>query len=121
MTNISRRSLLKKSGGAATATAASAFMIIKPELVRGAGNEKLKAGLVGCGGRGTQAVIDMMRGTENVDLVSMGDIFEDKLEGSLRKMQAEKDHDQYKDRIKFYDDTPSIDIYTLTQLVALPI
>ena len=39
-------------------------MIIKPELVRGAGKEKLKAGLVGCGGRGTQAVVDMMRGTE---------------------------------------------------------
>jgi predicted dehydrogenase len=90
--------LLQKSGTAATA--ASAFMIIKPELVRGAGNEKLKAGLIGCGGRGTQAIIDMMRGTENVDVVAMGDIFEDKLEGSLRKIQDQNDYGSYKDRIK---------------------
>ncbi len=98
MTNISRRSLIEKSGQ--SAAAASTFMIIKPELVRGAGNEKLKAGLVGCGGRGTQAVIDMMRGTENVDLIAMGDLFEDKLEGSLRKIQQQKDYEAYKDRIR---------------------
>ena len=98
VTNISRRNLLQNSGVAATA--AGAFMIIKPELVRGAGNEKLKAGLIGCGGRGTQAIIDMMRGTENVDVVAMGDIFEDKLEGSLRKIQDQRDYDSYKDRIK---------------------
>jgi predicted dehydrogenase len=98
VTNISRRNLLQNSSAAATA--AGAFMIIKPELVRGAGNEKLKAGLIGCGGRGTQAVIDLMRGTENVDVVAMGDIFEDKLEGSLRRIQDQKDYDAYKDRVK---------------------
>ena len=48
---ITRRSLL---GGAA------AFTIIQPHLVRGAGKEKLRAGLVGCGGRGTQAVVDLL-------------------------------------------------------------
>ncbi len=43
MTSLTRRSLL---------AGVSSFMIIKPELVRGAGPEKLKFGLVGCGGRG---------------------------------------------------------------------
>ena len=80
--------------------AASTFMIVKPELVRGAGKEKLKAGLIGCGGRGTQAVIDLMRGTENVDVVAMGDIFEDKLEASLGNMKKQKDYGTYQDRIK---------------------
>ena len=46
--DVSRRGFLTSS-----LAGASAFQIIKPELVRGAGNEKLKAGLVGCGGRGT--------------------------------------------------------------------
>src|SRR5437764_1756362 len=91
VTNISRRSLM---------TGAATFMIVNPALVRGAGKELLKAGLVGCGGRGTQAVLDMMHGTENVNIVAMGDIFEDKLEGSLRKIRAEKDYDKYADRIK---------------------
>jgi predicted dehydrogenase len=93
---------LQRSGTAATA--ASAFMIIKPELVRGAGKEKLKAGLVGCGGRGTQAVVDMMRGTENVELVSMGDIFEDKLESSIQKIKGQPDAAKFIDRIKVEPD-----------------
>jgi predicted dehydrogenase len=98
LNHISRRSFLQTSQAAGVA--ATAFTIIKPELVRGAGNEKLKAGLVGCGGRGTQAVLDLMHGTENVDIVSMGDLFEDKLEGSLRQIRAQKDHDAFADRIK---------------------
>jgi predicted dehydrogenase len=95
---ISRRSFLKSSHAAGAATAA--FTILKPELVRGAGKELLKAGLVGCGGRGTQAVLDMMRGAENVDLVSMGDIFEDKLEGSLAGIRGQKDFGDWSSRIK---------------------
>lgn len=102
MDSFSRRNLIQKSGSAVTA--ASAFMIIKPELVRGAGKEKLKAGLVGCGGRGTQAVIDMMRGTQNIELVSMGDIFEDKLEASLGKIKTQQDSAKFIDRIKVEPD-----------------
>src|SRR5712692_4610096 len=82
---LSRRSFLRKSTGAAAG--ASAFTIIKPELVRGAGNEKLKAGLIGCGGRGTEAAQQILHGNENVELVAMGDIFEDHLEESLNKIR----------------------------------
>jgi predicted dehydrogenase len=55
--------------------------------VRGAGNELLKAGLVGCGGRGTGAVENLLTGTEDVELIAMADVFEDKLEGSLRRLR----------------------------------
>lgn len=101
-TTISRRSFLEKSGGAG-ATAA-AFTIIKPELVRGAGKEMLKAGLVGCGGRGTQAVLDQMAGTENVQLVAMGDIFEDRLEGSLAKIRSNANFPKFEARLKVEPD-----------------
>lgn len=80
---ISRRSFLGKSSIAAPA----AFTIVKPHLVRGAGKAKLKAGLIGCGGRGTQAVMDMLAGNENVELVAMADVFEDQLERSLRRLR----------------------------------
>jgi predicted dehydrogenase len=79
---VSRRSLLK-----GTTAAASAFTVIKPHLVRGQGKERLRAGVVGCGGRGTQAVVDLLAGAENVELVAMADVFEDKLEGSLRRLR----------------------------------
>jgi predicted dehydrogenase len=69
---------------------AAALGIVGPALVRGAGKEKLKAGLVGCGGRGTQAVVDMLTGNENVELVAMADVFEDHLEGSLKRLRDPK-------------------------------
>lgn len=78
----SRRSFL--AGGT------TAFTIIKPELVRGAGKEKLKAGLIGCGGRGTMAAVDMLTGNDNVELVAMADVFEDKLERSLARLRDPK-------------------------------
>ena len=60
-------------------------------LARGApSKDKLKAGLVGCGGRGTQAVVDLLTGTENVELVAMADVFEDHLEGSLKRLRDPK-------------------------------
>jgi predicted dehydrogenase len=80
---VSRRSFVGKSSLAAPA----AFTIIKPHLVRGQGKEKLKAGLIGCGGRGTQAVQDLLAGNENVELVAMADVFEDRLERSLRQLR----------------------------------
>jgi predicted dehydrogenase len=93
-------------------------MIIKPELVRGAGKEKLKAGLVGCGGRGTQAVVDMMRGTENIELVSMGDIFEDKLEASLKNFEKQQDYGKYKDRIRVAPDRRFIGFEAFKKVLA---
>ena len=81
--SVSRRSFLTSSVAGATA-----FQIIKPELVRGAGNEKLKAGLVGCGGRGTQAMQNILTGSDNVEIVAMADVFEDRLEDSLRKIEG---------------------------------
>src|SRR5581483_1918784 len=79
---LSRRNLL---GAGATA-----FTIAKPWMVRAAGKEKLRAGIVGCGGRGTQAVVDLLTGTENVELVAMADVFEDHLESSLKKLRDPK-------------------------------
>jgi predicted dehydrogenase len=86
---VSRRSFLSTSVGGSVAGAA-AFQIIKPGLVRGAANEKLKAGLVGCGGRGTQAIENVLNGTDNVEIVALADVFEDRLEDCLRKSKALK-------------------------------
>jgi predicted dehydrogenase len=87
-TGISRRSFLRTS--TAASAGATAFTILKPELVRGAGDGNLKAGLVGCGGRGTEAAQQFLHGNDNVELVAMGDIFEDHLEKSLNEMRTSK-------------------------------
>src|SRR5262249_22015989 len=74
--SVSRRSFL-------AATSAMA-------LARGAApGDTLKAGIVGCGGRGTQAVVNILTGNENVELVAMADLFEDALESSLTKLRTD--------------------------------
>ena len=83
--STSRRSFLASSIGGATA-----FQIIRPALVRGQGAPVLKAGLIGCGGRGTQAMENILTGCDNVEIVAMADVFEDRMETSLRMTQALK-------------------------------
>ena len=68
----------------------SAFAIIRPGLVRGDGKEKLKAGLIVCGGRGTTATFDLLAANGNVELVAMADVFEDHLEKSLARLRDPK-------------------------------
>src|SRR5215471_14826403 len=73
--SFSRRTFLAATSGLALARGASS-------------KDRLKAGLVGCGGRGTQAVVNLLTGNENVDLVAMADVFEDHLEGSLDRLRS---------------------------------
>jgi len=83
--NVSRRSFLTGStAGAAT------FTIVRPELVRGAAPAKLKAGLIGVGGRGTGAVDNLLTGNDNVEVVAMADVFEDHLERNLARLKQRK-------------------------------
>ncbi len=76
-TSLSRRTFLAAASTAALARGASSS------------NDRLKAGLVGCGGRGTQAVVNLLTGNEHVELVAMADVFEDALEGSLRQLRTD--------------------------------
>ena len=100
--NLSRRKFIGQSTGVgATATT---FMIVKPELVRGQGKETLRAGLIGCGGRGTQAAQQYLSSNDNVELVAMGDIFEDRLEKSLGAIRAAADKRGYADKVKVTPD-----------------
>ena len=99
--NKSRRSFLKSSTAAGVA---AGFQIIKPELVRGAGREKLTAGIIGCGGRGTLAVLDLLIVNRNVELVAMADLFEDQLEESHRRLNDPEEIGVIFDRIKVAPD-----------------
>ncbi len=80
MSDFTRRSILGAS---------SAFLYVKPQLVRGAGDEKLKAGVIGLGGRGRQAVADLLTADERAEVVGVADIFEDKREGNLRWLKTD--------------------------------
>jgi predicted dehydrogenase len=58
-----------------------------------AGDDKIKVGLIGCGGRGSGAAANAMNAGKDVVLTAMADIFEDKVMGSrdrLKKMKPDQ-------------------------------
>ena len=65
--------------------------VASPADVHAGGDDVLKVGLIGCGGRGTGAAQQALRADDNVKLVAMGDAFEDRLQLSLRSLSAQED------------------------------
>src|SRR5204862_952173 len=82
----SRREFLKTSaliGGALVAPA-----ILPGNTFAKENSETLRIGLIGCGGRGSGAANQALTADKNVVLLAMGDAFEDRLQGSLKNLQA---------------------------------
>ncbi|MBN2313668.1 MAG: Gfo/Idh/MocA family oxidoreductase [Sedimentisphaerales bacterium] len=80
---MTRRHFLKTTS---TATALAGFSIATHAY--GAGDNTLRVGLVGCGGRGSGAASQALSTGENVVLTAMGDVFEDRLQSSRKNLQG---------------------------------
>jgi predicted dehydrogenase len=86
----------------ASSVAAGAAASALPRLSHGffaGGSDTVKIGLIGCGGRGTGAAVQAMRADEGVQLVSMGDVFADRLASSLEGINGAMG-DKAKDRVQ---------------------
>lgn len=90
--SMSRREFLASTG------AAGLLMSAPQAFAHSSVDEKIKVGVIGCGGRGTGAAIDAANADPNVVVWAMGDVFADKMKGSEGWMK-----DQLKDR---YQVTP---------------
>ena len=82
--DISRRDFMK-----ASAAVGAAAMFSGSEKLFAQGTDKIRVGLIGCGGRGTGAAKDCVRSSENIEIVAMGDLFRNRLEGSLEDLKNE--------------------------------
>ncbi len=51
------------------------------------GSDRIKVGLIGCGGRGTGAVQNMIDADQNIEIVAMADLFQDKMEKSIGRIE----------------------------------
>src|SRR5581483_2087327 len=67
---------------------ATAPAILPGRLSAAENSETLRVGLIGCGGRGSGAAQQALSADPNVALVAMGDAFEDRLQSSLKNLQA---------------------------------
>lgn len=78
---VSRRGFMATVAGTGAAVAAKgAFGFFE-------GQDTLKVGLIGCGGRGSGAARDSFESAPGMVLWSMGDVFADRLEGSKKALK----------------------------------
>jgi predicted dehydrogenase len=82
----SRRDFL---AGAAATAAGAALTSLAPN-VHAAGSDILRIGLIGCGNRGTGAAEQALTADKNTKLVALGDMFSDRLQGSLNHLKSSK-------------------------------
>ena len=108
MSKSNRREFLKASaavaGVAATVGGASAFV---------AGNETIKVGLIGCGGRGTGAVRDILEAEEHinganpkVEIVAVADVFKNKAENAVKAFKSDSPKSSYRKYVSQIKVTP---------------
>lgn len=90
---LSRRSLL--AGGAALlgGVAVGSLPIPSARAATARRSKALRVGVIGCGGRGTGAAVNMLEASPLTRIVALGDVFSDRLE-SCRSRLAEKDGDR---------------------------
>ena len=89
---ISRRDFLKSTAAAAVLVTAGSALI--GQGAHAAGSDVIRVGVIGCGGRGTGAINDCLAAGENVKVVALGDVFQDRLDGcfnNLTKNEGIKD------------------------------
>jgi len=86
MSDTSRRDFLKTSSIAAAM--GTGLLSSLSARAYAAGDDTLKIGLVGCGGRGSGAAAQALSTEGKTKLVAMGDAFRNQLDGALRNIQA---------------------------------
>jgi len=52
-----------------------------------AGSDTVRVGIIGCGGQGTRDLISLVKSSQGVEIVAMGDLFEDRLKESLARLR----------------------------------
>ena len=89
---LSRRGFIAGSAAAAAAVGLtgcaapgrrnSGPLIIPP----GGIPDKIRVGLIGCGGRGTGATINCVESSANIEIVALGDLFKDRVDDTRKKL-----------------------------------
>jgi myo-inositol 2-dehydrogenase / D-chiro-inositol 1-dehydrogenase len=89
----------KMSGTQAGVAAGTAAVLAG--MAHAQGSDKIKVGLLGCGGRGNGAVRQNLAADPGVEIIALADLFEHKVKGTRDGLTREE---KFKDRIKVADD-----------------
>lgn len=107
---ISRRDFTK-------AAAIGSFAILTARTGVAADNvDTLRIGLIGCGGRGNGAVRDTLAANDNVKIVALADVFEDKVKSTREGLKNSR---RLSERVDITDDRCFVGLDAYKQLLAL--
>lgn len=82
-TDLTRRDFIRS---ATTAAAAAALTACRAPAAHSAGDDAIRVGLIGCGGRGTGAAENCLLSAPNVRLVALADLFPDRLKACRQEL-----------------------------------
>lgn len=91
--SVTRRDFLKTGAVAAAGTAA---LLATGNYAFAQGSGTIRVGLVGCGGRGTGAAGDCANSAPGVQIMAMGDVFRDRLDGARDNLKKSLGADKFK-------------------------
>jgi myo-inositol 2-dehydrogenase / D-chiro-inositol 1-dehydrogenase len=86
------------SGGDAGSAGGATFkklsdLVIPPMLETAPDGPVLKAGIIGCGGRGTGAALNWLAAGPNLTITALGDVFKDRIDSCKAKIKTEHNID----------------------------
>jgi myo-inositol 2-dehydrogenase / D-chiro-inositol 1-dehydrogenase len=81
---INRRAVLQ-------AGASTAALLSLGRAAHAAGSDKIRVGVIGCGGRGRGAALNCVASSEGVEIVALGDLFPDHLADARNIFQGQQD------------------------------
>jgi predicted dehydrogenase len=96
---LSRRDFIKSSVPILSGLGA-ATLLSGTSRIFAAGSDKVRIGLIGCGGRGTYDTGNCLNCAEGVELVAMGDLFKDRVDRCRKTLKR-----KLSDKVKVTDDT----------------
>jgi predicted dehydrogenase len=79
------------------------------------GSDAIRVGVIGCGGRGTGAAIDALNAAPGVEVVALFDLFQDRIDASLKKIQ-----EAHPDKVKVTPDRMFTGFDGYLKLAAVP-
>jgi predicted dehydrogenase len=95
MANPTRRDFLKTSTVVAAGTALASSLL--PSNLYAAGDDEIKVGLIGCGGRGTGAIDNVLMSAPNVRIVALADAFQDRADDCAKRIDGFTQKKEVKD------------------------
>jgi len=106
---LSRRDFLQTSGGVTAAVLAAGtvagvgagLLLPRTASARTVSAGRLKVGVIGCGGRGTGAAINILEASPDVEITAIGDMFPDRIAGAREELS--KQDKALADRVKVTD------------------